>query len=206
MSTQEKEINTSGSVLAKAALISSCVLSACSFIGRNDISGVQYAKDGLLSVSRPVPDAASVSNSAQPGLGFLENTVPVVAEKNSVTIDRSARTLTFTGATGTSLSLPVEGADFLKPGTFKVIHKQRDPVWYAPDSYFTARQQEVPAEYDKERYRRGALGSLAIFFDGEQAIHSGPVWSEEVGGIKTEHSDLLNLFELLPIGTSLEIR
>jgi hypothetical protein len=52
----------------------------------------------------------------------------------------------------------------------------------------------------------GALGHQALFFDKQLAIHSGPVWSEEIGGVKLSREDMNSVFETVSVGTVIEVR
>jgi hypothetical protein len=99
-----------------------------------------------------------------------------------------------------------EGEISLAPGEYPLQHKQRNPLWYAPDEYFTKRELKVPPKGDHFRYRRGALGPYALYPTMDFIIHSGPFWSNEVGGFKVEESDLASVFLMLNTGTTIVVK
>jgi hypothetical protein len=52
---------------------------------------------------------------------------------------------------------------------------------------------------------RGALGKQALFLDHGRAIHSGPIWNDDVGGIKVSSQDMALLFDAVTVGATVEI-
>jgi hypothetical protein len=98
------------------------------------------------------------------------------------------------------------GTVSLASGAYALQRKDREPLWYAPDTYFERRMLQVPPPQDPIRYRRGALGSYAMFLTPESFIHSSLVCSEEVGGLKLEETELSSLFEALPLGSSVVVK
>lgn len=103
-------------------------------------------------------------------------------------------------------SIQAEGKISLAPGEYPLQHKQRNPLWYAPDEYFSRRELRVPPRGDHFRYRRGALGNYAVYPTMDFAIHSGPFWSEEVGGLKVSETDLASIFVMLNVGTPIVVK
>jgi hypothetical protein len=65
---------------------------------------------------------------------------------------------------------------------------------------------KVPADGSKERFMRGALGHQALFFDKQLAIHAGPVWNDEIGGIKLSREDMNAVYETISVGTAVEVK
>jgi lipoprotein-anchoring transpeptidase ErfK/SrfK len=94
----------------------------------------------------------------------------------------------------------------MKQGTFSISRKEVNPLWKAPPTYFLRRGLPLPPEGSRERGIRGALGEHAIFIDEGRAIHSGPVWSDDVGGIKISRDDMALLFDSVPVGATVEVR
>jgi hypothetical protein len=94
----------------------------------------------------------------------------------------------------------------MKPGSYAVALKQNDPLWYAPPTYFLRRGIQVPADGTKARFMRGALGSKAIFLDREIPIHSGPVWTEEIGGLRVSADDMARIFDAVTVGGRVDVR
>lgn len=106
----------------------------------------------------------------------------------------------------TSLVAQSEGELDLKAGTYTLMHKQRAPLWYAGDSYFTNREIPVPASGDSNRYLRGALGDFALFIDRDISIHSSEIWTSEVGGLRVPEEEIRKIYYSLNVGSQIEIR
>lgn len=103
-------------------------------------------------------------------------------------------------------SIKGEGDVDLAPGQYPLQHKQKDPLWYAPDEYFEKRHLKVPPRGDNFRYRRGALGTYALYPTTTFPIHSGPLWSEEIGGFKIPEADLASIFLMINPGTPVVVK
>jgi hypothetical protein len=99
-----------------------------------------------------------------------------------------------------------EGIDSLKPGQYQVLHKQRNALWYAPDQYFTERGLKVPPQGDKSRYLRGALGDFVVFINKDTPIYSGPIWTEEIGGVRLSDDEMSRLYYRMEVGVPIEVR
>lgn len=99
-----------------------------------------------------------------------------------------------------------EGIENLSPGNYNLLHKQRNALWYAPAGYFQKRNQQVPPDGDRSRFRRGALGAFALFLNKETPIHSGPVWSDEIGGIRLSENDISRLYYAVELGAPIEVQ
>ena len=161
--------------------------------------------EGSIVIARPMPVAKPISPTETPRLlGFLPTQFAVVGDW--VVIDRTAGTATLMSGATQKLAVPVEGAQSLSPGTYTVLHKQRHPLWYAPDAYFEMRNQPPPPQGDRLRYRRGALGEFAIFLSQDTPIHSGPMWLGEIGGLKLSENDLSRLYYQLETGAVVEVK
>jgi hypothetical protein len=144
-------------------------------------------------------------------LGFLPGTIPALVTPAQrvgtwISIDRAQQKLTLFDGAAAIGSFGGEGFDKLPAGSFHLILKQRNPLWYAPDSYFTARNLTVPAPGDRSRFRRGALGDFAVFLDKKTALHSGPVWSSDIGGLRMEENDLSRVYYQLDLGALVEVK
>lgn len=174
-------------------------VSGCLWQTPNEATSVAYRRDGLLSLSRPVPVVTGEQQSSTNLLGFSSESLP--PSSANIIISRESGTLQYGGK-----KFQIDGAARLSAGVSSVAHKQSDPLWYAPDSYFSSRLQEAPAAQSRDRYRRGALGNSAIFLNADTPIHSGPVSSDEIGGARLSSSDMEILFPLIEIGSKIEIR
>lgn len=172
-------------------------------------SQTAWIADGTITVARSAPSPQKISPTTM--LGFLPGTIPALAAPVErigtwISIDRSQKRLTLFDGSATVGSFSGEGFDTLPAGAFHLMLKQRNPLWYAPDSYFTARNLTVPAPGDRSRFRRGALGDFAIFLDKATAMHSGPVWSNDIGGLRMEENDLSRIYYQLDVGALIEVK
>lgn len=76
--------------------------------------------------------------------------------------------------TGTGFRLAGAGQrwTFTTPkGLFKVVRKEKDPLWEAPDWYFVERGRSVPPEGDPRRIIAGVMGNTAVYLGDGIAIH-----------------------------------
>jgi hypothetical protein len=61
-------------------------------------------------------------------------------------------------------------------------------------------------EGSRERFKRAALGSRALYLNNQLPIHSGPVWLKDIGGIRLVEKDMLELFSFVTVGTRIDVR
>jgi len=180
-----------------------------------------WLADGLIAIARPVPAPATslalraidaTTPSAQAPLHIDSSTLlgfmplPPTQAAAWLSIDTVRQTVSLMAGSRVVSTATGEGLSSLKPGTYHVAHKQRQPLWHAPGSYFEARGLPVPAEGDRARLRRGALGDLALFIDQNTPIHTGPIWASEIGGIKLDDSVMTPLYEQLEVGAVIEVK
>ncbi len=168
----------------------------------------RWEPSGSITLSRSNPGQA-ISNSydtPSTALGFVPASLHGAPTGSWVSIDTSKKSLELMKGDQVVAHLSGLGVESLKPGLFKVKHKQRNPLWYAPDSYFTARSLPTPMEGDKARFRRGALGDFVIFLDQDTPIHSGPIWLDSIGGVKMDEAELSKLYYSLEVGAAVEVK
>ncbi len=138
-----------------------------------------------------------------------------------ISINRSAGTITVRGLGANPVVIPVEGAERMSlpaashaeglpvrvgaKSRVSIELKQESPLWYAPNSYFERRGLPVPPPFADTRFRRGALGPFALFLTGEIPLHSGPFWSDEIGGLRVSEEVASALFQHLPLGTTIDL-
>ena len=99
-----------------------------------------------------------------------------------------------------------EGEINIKPGEYYLQHKQKQPLWYAPDDYFAKRKLQTPDTQNRLRYRKGALGQYVLYPTTAFAIHCAPIWSEDVGGLRVSLSELSSIYYMLPVGAPIVVR
>ena len=192
---------------ASFILLVLCVLSAC---GTSAPIRPERAwiKDGSFVLSRTVPPISRTSG------GILGGLMPLPSSMKNVTatatpicvIDRGNGKISLRAEEKEIFSYSGELSPTLAPGRFKIALKQSSPSWYAPDSYFLRRKLDLPPQGSRERLRKGALGDTALFLDNGFAIHTGPLFSEEVGGMRITKAAATELTKLLPVGSVVEIQ
>ena len=192
------------------------VMTGCATSSFNPSTTERWLPDGSLSIVRPIPRISLVSEAmASPKQEIFTDPkarmrAPDQAPSNDLvpkmTIDTTKHTLTLTRPGETPITMKAQGAYTLKKGAYTVALKQTDPLWYAPPTYFLRRGMKVPPDGSKERFMRGALGHQALFFDKQLAVHSGPVWNDEIGGVKLSREDMTAVFETVSVGTVIEVR
>lgn len=180
--------------------------------------GEGWLAEGSLGLTRPIPKVSASRNPpSQPKPASLQSGEPMARMRDPeqprptqvaplLTIDTSTHSLTIAQPGQAPLTFKAQGAYALKRGTYTVELKQTNPQWYAPPTYFMRRGLKVPPEGSKARFMGGALGHQAIFFDKQIAIHSGPIWTDEIGGVKISREDMAALFESVTVGAKLEVR
>ena len=142
------------------------------------------------------PNLSSVGRIHKSDIGGSTHLV-IETSKHSLTIHRQGEA---------PLVLNAQGAYSMKQGSFSISRKETNPLWQAPPTYFLRRGLQVPPEGSPERAMRGALGAQALFLDKGRAIHSGPVWNDDVGGIKLSSKDMAMLFTVVGVGATVEVR
>jgi len=194
----------------------SLLMTGCATSSFNPSTTERWLPDGSLSIVRPIPRLTLINEAmASPKQDIFTDPkarmrVPDELPSNDLvpklTIDTTKHTLTLSRPGETSLTMKAQGAYALKKGAYTVALKQTDPLWYAPQTYFLRRGMKVPADGSKERFMRGALGHQALFFDKQLAIHSGPIWNDEIGGLKLSREDMNAVFETVSVGTVIEVK
>lgn len=188
----------------------SLLTSACGLPSRTPASP-QWLADGSIALYREVKSPEPVAFTpgslrafAPINLAGARSGAPSSA-RIRLSLDTAAGTLTVRGLDTAPLRIPVEGADRLSASSsLAVVLKQESPLWYAPDSYFRQRGLRVPAAFVQERLRRGALGPYALFLSDGIPLHTAPLWSTEVGGLRVSEEVGAALFSLIPLGTTIE--
>jgi hypothetical protein len=189
-------------VVAASAVVA---LSACAVFSRQDpapADGGAWLPSGSIVISSPIPQACTPAPLRM--LGFLPTRLS--QQTFWLAIDKEAGTLSLMQGEKNVFTAEAEGTERLQPGVYSLLHKQRDPLWHAPDSYFTTRHLPVPPEGDRSRFRRGALGEMVLYLNQDTPIHGGIVWSEEVGGLRLDVDELTRLYTEVGVGAPIEIR
>lgn len=164
----------------------------------------KWLRDGMIAFSRPAPEVSTNMPSSM--LAFFP--VRTSQAGSWLSIDLHSAAINLMDGDKVVASAQGEGVSNLKPGTYQILHKQRNALWYANDNYFKSRKLPVPPQNDRSRYRRGALGDFALFVgeDNPTPLHSGPVWSQEIGGIRLNDDDLSRIYYRIPVGAQVEVK
>lgn len=164
-----------------------------------------WLTDGSLAISRPLPPISTTS-LARSRMKPLDMPNSVRPSTTVLRLNRAAGKLSIEGPDTTPMVFNVQVASSMRPGRYTVALKQTSPLWYAPTSYFTHRSLAVPAEGSRARFKRGALGTQALFLNEQTPIHSGPVGIPEIGGIRLNSRDMNDIFQAVSVGTVVDVR
>jgi hypothetical protein len=187
-------------------------LNGCAFVGSPSRPNKAWLLDGALALSRPVPTPTkqladnSAASATSPTTVTAEAPTADQSTVPSILISRQDKTLTALRPGETPLVLKTEGAQFLKEGSFSVTQKKENPLWYAPNRYFTNRSLTIPQEGSRDRFKRAALGSRTLFLNDQTPIHSGPVWMKEIGGLRVKPAEMAQIYTMIAVGTRVEVR
>ncbi|MBX7143051.1 MAG: L,D-transpeptidase [Oligoflexia bacterium] len=178
-------------------------LAACSRSTSHTPDKNLWMLDGMIAVSRPVPATSSIENAVM--MGFMPLTQAAHAGP-WILIDKGTQLVTLMDGDKEVGMAPGEGFSSLKSGSYQVMHKQRNALWYAPDNYFLSRNLRIPPQGDRSRYLRGALGDFVVFINKDTPIFSGPFWTEDIGGIRLNEDDMSRLYYKIDVGAPIEVR
>lgn len=180
----------------------------------------RYLSSGTLILSHKIPerdqspasDMAVAENSQSkllaPLIGYFPPGFAYLPADNETWLEISRESKMVVLHKGNALIKEIqgEGSVDLKPGEYYLQHPQKDPLWYATDDYFKKRRLTVPPDGNRLRYRRGALGKYALYITTTFPIHCGPVWVEDVGGLRVSQADLSSIYYMLPRGTPIIVK
>lgn len=161
----------------------------------------QWLASGVVALARPVPQHEFLSPSKL--LGFMP--LQAVQLGTWMKVSTTAGAIELMEGNTALLKTAAHGIKSLEPGVYNIVHKQREPLWYAPDRYFVARKLSTPPAGDKRRYLRGALGEYVVYLDKDTPIHSGPVWINDIGGLQLPTKDLARLYYQLEVGSLVRV-
>ena len=180
----------------------------------------KFLESGTVILSMRIPEKQAAANPQveerelgkpsplAPLIGYFPPAVSYVPAENEtwLEISKAQQKLTLYKGNTVVKTMNIEGSVSLNAGDYFLQHKQKNPLWYAPNEYFAKRQLRVPSEDDRLRYRRGALGRFALFPTNTFPIHSAPVWTAEVGGLRVSETDLHSIFLLVPVGSPVVVK
>ena len=190
---------------------SACTMSRSAEEARNTKSSFQ--ESGTIGISQQIPTDQNIKIAKQekkvmaPLIGYVPNAEEFFPAYNEhwLKVDKATKTLVLLRGEEELKRVVAEGEIKLKPGTYSLQHKEVDPLWYAPDTYFTTRNIDGPESDDLGRYRRGAYGEYALFLYKGLSIHNSPIWTDEVGGLRVEKEEVRELYRKLGVGSQIII-
>jgi hypothetical protein len=144
--------------------------------------------------------SSGMVRGGEQGMGLEQTALP------RLVIESKRHSLTVTVPGKTPVVMKAQGAYALKAGSRAVVAKELDPVWNAPPTYFLRRGLAVPEKSSAASSLRGALGHQALVLTGDLTLHSGPIWNDDVGGVRVSPQDMAMLFDMVPVGTVVEVR
>ncbi len=193
-------------------LVNLSVLSSCSLYKSKN---ADFLESGTIVISHQVPLKESVAGFNTPEeklfaplIGYFPPTLSYLPADNETWLEINKENSKIALYKGNALikEMKVEGMASLPNGDYFLQRKQKEPIWYAPDNYFTSRQLKVPSVEDKLRYRKGALGKFALFPTTSFPIHCAPLWSEDVGGLKVAPADLASIYYMIQVGAPIVVK
>jgi hypothetical protein len=190
-------------------LLLSLALSAClRYHVDQSASNKVSLGNGEILLARAVPGVVDLGPKSQlRAMGFLPSGIYPTISGPWLEISRDEKLVRLMNGADVVREIVAEGVSRLQPGNFSIVLKQRAPLWYAPDSYFSNRALPLPKSGDQDRYRRGALGEFALFIAENIPLHSGPVDTDEVGGVRIlSGEDMSRVYYTLAIGSSVVVK
>lgn len=183
----------------------------------------ETTRSGSILIARPAPrvnvmyaaaDSSRLSGSEPRILGFaptLTDDKGLISQSPVATINRSAATVAVSGLDEPGVVRQI--SESIPSGPYKVGLIQRNPRWYAPDSYYTRRNLKVPPAGSAPRFLKGALGIGAIFLQPLNALnsllqiplHCAKEYTEDVGGVQLPEDTYLELQRALKLGNTVVI-
>jgi lipoprotein-anchoring transpeptidase ErfK/SrfK len=175
----------------------------CTSIKNPTNAGSQWLASGSLALSRPVPTQGI---AIKPSAASPDSSMGAEPEVARIVVSRNDRTITALRPGTQPIVVKAEGAQHLPAGSFSVTIKEENPLWYAPTTYFSKRSLQIPEEGSRARFMRAALGNRALYLSNQAPIHSGPVWLDEIGGIRVKQPDMEQIYSMVAVGTRVEVR
>jgi hypothetical protein len=189
----------------------------------------KFIESGSIIISQGVPERSETemlagNDSKQlmtPLIGFFPPTTAYVPALNEAWLEVDSKESLIRLHVGSQIvdEVKADGAQLTSPGNYYLTEKASSPSWKASDEYFLNRGLSIPQADDILRYRKGALGKLALFSERKTSqsanspsahtaplFHSAPLWTNEVGGIRVPYQSLASMFESLPLGAPIIVK
>ena len=151
-----------------------------------DNQQVSYQLNGLISINRQAPEVTSLK--APHSLAFM----PVQFDSYWLKINTEANQLELMQGSRKVNSYKFINHQELPTGSYKIVLKDNNPLWYANENYYLERKLPVPVEFSEERYLKGIYGEQALFLENGTAIFSNQEDQNLALGINLE-KEIINL-------------
>jgi lipoprotein-anchoring transpeptidase ErfK/SrfK len=161
---------------------------------------------GLIARANQLPDA----NSIRPG-----QVLRVPLEPVRTVVDLSARFLLYYHGDEVVCAWPVAiGRDGLTlPGEYTVKDdKKKEPAWFYPGDFVPKDERERSEGYLPYGHPENPLGTRWMGWKGSQGLAFHGTWEPETigtaaskGCIRLSNRDVEELFEILPVGTTIQV-
>lgn len=205
-------------ILGAAGILIVGLLAGCGLTkgSPGTVDSVAWLNSGALSFGGPVPAPGQLGSTAatspqkggstEDASNYSYGFAPTSEGSRSLVLDTRHNRAVLMQAGKELASADLLDTSGLAAGSYTVAHKQRNPLWHAPDYYFQSRGLATPAEGDKQRYLRGAFGDFALFVSPTEAIHSGPFALSELTGARLDEQAFAKIFYLVEVGDTIQVQ
>lgn len=141
------------------------------FGGNGNIPGFLNASEGVVLASNALERDLTLDQPLVQHDGLY--VVVHIAESRVLVLDGAEVVWSARAGTGDGFQLEGQGQSwtFTTPvGMFRVLRREKDPVWIAPDWYYVENNRPIPPAADRARVP-GTLGTSALFLGDGIAIH-----------------------------------
>ncbi len=154
---------------------------------------VAYQANGLISISRQAPEVTSIQ--APQTLAFM----PIQFDSYWLKIDSKLSTVSLMQGTKEIKALDFISSNQLDAGSYKILIKDNQPLWYADEQYYVDRQLPIPLAFSSERYLKGVYGDKALFLENGQALFSNPEVQTLASGINVSKEILDVIYDNIAV-------
>lgn len=182
---ERKKERTTGRIASGAAVIGALALAASAFMaapagaqgfapfgGNGNEGGLLDSSDGVVWAARSLEREMVLDRPLVDHDGAY--VVVHIAENRVLVMEGTEVVWSAQAGTGHGFQLAEQGREwtFTTPvGMFRVLRREKDPVWIAPDWYFIQNGLPIPAQNDPSRFIPNTLGTSALYLGDGIAIH-----------------------------------
>jgi len=182
------------------------LLSACS-VRQPELT---FLESGSIIISKRITPDLIKTQDAPPNtiFGFTPPFAVFTPQESETWVELNKEKHTLSVYRGRNLikEMDIEGELSVSDGTYPVQVKRKRLTWNAPDDYFTKRNMPVPPQNDKSRFLRGAYGAYAIRLNEKDYIHSAPMLTSEIGGVRLKRADFASIYYMIPVGANVVVK